>query len=288
VTESAAPSSNRLESTTLRLTARSVRAAAGRRGGFEWPAQPAPDRLAMSTALLPLAGHPSFGDLTDEQVRRVALLEAVNFFSLNIHGEHELITGLAARLPGAAPPYIAQYLRHFLEEEQAHTAVFTRFCRQYTTGIFRDRQISFPRQFAPGEADFLFFACVVIFEEIAHFYNLQLASDDSLWLLARDINRYHAEDEAGHIAFGRLYVAEMWDRYGAQLDKEQKREAAGYLARYIQTVQRSYVNADVYRDCGLAAQVRDEILQSPHWQGIAEQSSRSVSRWLRSIGLGER
>jgi hypothetical protein len=242
----------------------------------------------MSTALLPLAGHPCFSDLTDEQVRRVALLEAVNFFSLNIRGEHELMTGLASRLPGAAPRYIAQYLQHFLEEEEAHTAVFTRFCLQYTRGIFRDRQVRFPRQFAPGEADFLFFACVLIFEEIAHFYNLQMASDDSLWLLARDINRYHAEDEASHIAFGRLYVAELWERYGGQLDAEQRREIADYIARYVQAVQRSYVNADVYCECGLAAQVRDEILLSAHWKGIAEQSSRSVTRWLRSIGLGER
>jgi P-aminobenzoate N-oxygenase AurF len=241
----------------------------------------------MSTALLPLAGHPCFGDLTDEQVRRVALLEAVNFFSLNIRGEHELVTGLVARLAGAAPGYIAQYLQHFLAEEEAHTAVFTRFCVEHARGIFRDRQIRFPRQLAPAEADFLFFACVLIFEEIAHFYNVQLASDHSLWLLARDINRYHAEDEAGHIAFGRLYVAEMWNRYAAQLDTEQKRDIAGYLARYIQTVQRSYVNADVYRECGLAAQVRDEILLSAHWKGIAEQSARSVTRWLRSIGLGE-
>ena len=242
----------------------------------------------MSTALLPLAGHPCFGDMTDEQVRRVALLEAVNFFTLNIRGEHELMTGLAARLHAAAPSCIAQYLQHFLAEEAAHTAVFTRFCVQYARGMFRDRQIKFPRQLTPAEADFLFFACVLIFEEIAHFYNLQLASDDSLWLLARDINRYHAEDEAGHIAFGRLYVAEMWNRYGAQLDTEQKRDIADYLARYVQAVQRSYVNADVYRDCGLAAQVRDEILLSAHWKGIAEHSARSVTRWLRSIGLGER
>jgi hypothetical protein len=286
VTESSAPST-KLESTTLRLTARSVRAAAGSRGRFRWPAQPAADRLAMSTALLPLAGHPCFRDLTDEQVRRIALLEAVNFFSLNIRGEHELMTGLASRLPGAAPRYVAQYLRHFLDEEQAHTAVFTKFCLQYKSGIYRDRQIRFPRQCAPGEADFLFFACILIFEEIAHFYNLRLASDDSLWLLARDINRYHAEDEAGHIAFGRLYVAELWERYGGPLEVERRREMAGYLARYVQTVQRTYVNADVYRDFGLAAQVRDEILLSAHWKGIAEQSSRSVSRWLRSIGLGE-
>lgn len=241
----------------------------------------------MSTALLPLAGHPCFGDLTDEQMRRVALLEAVNFFSLNIRGEHELMTGLAARLPGAEPSYIAQYLQHFLAEEEAHTAVFTRFCVQYASGMFRDRQIRFPRQPTPAEAEFLFFSSILIFEEIAHFYNLQLAADNSLWLLARDINRYHAEDEAGHIAFGRLYVAELWNRYAAQLDTEQKRDIADYLGRYVQTVQRSYVNADVYRDCGLAAQVRDEILLSAHWKRIAEQSARSVTRWLRSIGLSE-
>jgi hypothetical protein len=285
MTEPTSPRSKRLETTSRRLAAQSVGAFANPHTRFSWPARPAQDRLAMSEALLPLAGHPCYRELDDEQRWRLGLVEMVNFFSLNIAGERDLMTGLASRLYGKVPVYISRYLQHFLHEENAHTVVFAQFCLDYGGLIFRDRQVKFPQQFALGEEDFVFFARTLIFEEIAHFYNGRLAADRSVWVLVRDINRYHAEDEARHIAFGRLYVAEMWERYGARWSLEDKQRIGGYLSRYVQTVQRSYVNADVYRHLGLPAEVRDEILQSAHWTALAERSARSVNRWLRAIGL---
>jgi hypothetical protein len=282
------PRSKRLEATTRRLAAESVGAFANPHTRFSWPARPPGDRLAMSEALLPLAGHPLYRQLDDGQRWRLGLLETVNFFSLNIAGERELMTGLASRLYGNGPVYVSRYLQHFLHEENAHTAVFAQFCLDYGGLIFRDRQVKFPQQFVPGEEEFVFFARTLIFEEIAHFYNRQLAADAGVWVLVRDINRYHAEDEARHIAFGRLYVSEMWERYGTQWSPEDKLRIGGYLSRYIQTVQRSYVNPDVYHHVGLPADVRDEILQSAHWIALAERSARSVHRWLRALGLSDR
>jgi hypothetical protein len=287
MTEPASPRSKRLEATARRLAVQSVGAFANPHTRFSWPARPPGDRLCMSEALLPLAGHPLYRELTDEQRWRLALIETVNFFSLNIAGERDLMTGLASRLYGNVPVYISRYLQHFLHEENAHTAVFAQFCLDYGGFVFRDRQVKFPQQFLPGEEDFVFFARTLIFEEIAHFYNRELAADQSVWVLVRDINRYHAEDETRHIAFGRLYVAEMWERYGAQWSPEDKRRIGGYLSRYIQTVQRSYVNADVYRHLDLPAEVRDEILRSAHWIALAERSARSVNRWLRALGPSE-
>ena len=285
MTAPAAPLSRRLEAMTLRLTAQSVNAAASPNVRFAWPARPAPDRLAMSEALLPLAGHPLLRELDDEQRWHLALVEAVHFFSLNIAGERELLAGLAARLEGDTPLIVSRYLRHFLDEENAHTAVFTRFCLDYGGRIFQDRQVRFPQVFLPGEADFLFFAQALVFEEIAHFYNRQQAADDALWTLARDINRYHAEDEARHIAFGRVFVADLWERFGAQWNPEEKRRIGGYLSRYIQAVQRSYVNEEVYRTLGLPDTIRDEILASAHWTALAEKSAREITRWLRLVGV---
>jgi P-aminobenzoate N-oxygenase AurF len=279
---------NRLEDTTHRLTALSISAYSNPHVLFDWPACAAPDRLAMSTGLLPMAGHPLFAGMNDEQRWRLALLEAVNFFSLNISGERDLMAGLASRLYGDFPVFVSRYLQHFLHEENAHTVVFARFCMDYGGVIFRAREMRFPQQFLPGEEDFVFFARALIFEEIAHFYNRQLADDGSgsVWVLARDINRYHAEDEVRHIAFGRLLVADMWERFGARWNAEEKRRIGRYLARYTQTVLRSYVNADVYRMLGLPAEVRAEVLASAHWSALAEKSTRGITRWLGTIGAG--
>jgi hypothetical protein len=275
----------RLEATTLRLTAQSIRAFNNPHVRFVWPVLAAHDRLAMSPALLPMAGHPLFSGLSDEQHWRLALLEAVNFFSLNIVGERELLSGLASRLYGTLPVFVSRYLQHCLHEENAHTVVFAQFCLNYGGVIFQDRQVRFPRQFLPGEEDFLFFARVLIFEEIAHFYNKRMAADDSIWSLARDINRYHAEDEARHIAFGRLLVIEMWERCGAQWSLGERRRIGVYLSKYVQTVQRSYVNADVYRELNLPAEIRGEILESAHWNALAKASAGDVTRYLCAIGV---
>lgn len=287
MTAAISPYLRRLEATTLRLTAQSVSGFDNPHVRFTWPTHAAPDRFAMSPALLPMAGHPLLLELNDEQRWRLALLEAVNFFSLNIAGERDLLSGLASRLYRDLPLFVSRYLQHLLHEENAHTVVFARFCLDYGGLIFRGRQVRFPQEFLPGEEDFLFFSRALIFEEIAHFYNKQLAADQSLWVLARDINRYHAEDESRHIAFGRLFVTEMWERCGVHWNPEQKRRIGGYVFRYIQTVQRSYVSSDVYRTLGLPAQVREEILQSAHWSALAEKSAHDVTRWFGTIGVSQ-
>jgi len=241
----------------------------------------------MSEQLLPLAGHPLFGVLDDEQRSQLALREAVNFFSLNIAGERELMSGLAQRLFVGRPANLSRYLQLFLQEENAHTAVFARFCLDYAGFIDPDRQVRFPRAFRPGEEEFLFFARVLIFEEIAHFYNRRVAADDAVWPLVRDIHRYHAEDEARHIAFGRLLIEEMWDRFGAQWSLSDRLQIASYVVRYKSSVQRSYVNPAVFNCLGPLAtpSLRDEILASSHWIALAVESSRSVTAWLTRIGV---
>ena len=278
------PPLHSFEVSTRRLIERSTRAGANRYVGFAW-GQPAPDRLAMSPALLPLAGLPVYRELNDERRWQLTLLEAVNFFSLNINGERDVMLGLEARLGGDTPGHVSQYLPYFLQEEAAHTEVFKRFCLSYGGKIFRDRHVRFPQEYLPGEETFVFFARALIFEEIADFYNRKLAADDNLWRLAREINRYHAEDEARHIAFGRLYVSTLWEELGRLWTAEEKARIAGSLGRYLHSVQRLYVNPDVYQELGMSPEVREEILRSAHWAAIAEQSARKLSGWLRSIGI---
>jgi O-methyltransferase involved in polyketide biosynthesis len=241
----------------------------------------------MSETLLPLYGHPLFATLSDEQRWQLALHEAVHFFSLNIIGERELMTGLAQRIHRARPSYISTYLQHFLHEENAHTVVFARFCLDYGGVIHGSRQIELPRTYFPGEEEFLFFARVLVFEEIAQDYNQRIAADDGVWRLARQINEYHASDEARHIAFGRVLIDEMWDRLSPQWTDEQRKHIADYLVRYMATVCRSYVSPDVYRALGLPPALRDEILDSTHWRSLCEQSTRHVSQWLQKIGVFE-
>lgn len=295
MTERSRTPSSRLERTIPRLTALSMTrpapsgwgppARSDSRSLFDWPSRVATDSLAMSEGLLPIAGLAIYRELGDEQRWRLALLEAANFFSLNIAGERELMSGLAQRLYTGRPAFISNYLQHFLDEENAHTAVFARFCLDYGGGILPDRQVRFPREFARGEEEFLFFARILIFEEVAHFHNQANAADPQVWRLAREINRYHAEDECRHIAYGRLQVEDLWERNAAQWSADERRRIGRYLVDYTACVLRSYVNPDVYRAAGLPPGVRQQILESEHWTSLAWRSAARTRHWLSKIGV---
>ena len=112
--------------------------------------------------------------------KRLSFCETVNFFSLNIHGEKRLIEGLARRLYRRGMEDLTAYLHHFLDEENKHMVYFGGFCTEYAGKVYPDRKVAFPREYAAGEEDFLFFAQVLIFEEIVDVYNVHLATDERL------------------------------------------------------------------------------------------------------------
>ena len=54
--------------------------------------------------------------------------EAVNFFSLNIHGERMLVAGIAQRLYRTGHAETSRYLHHFLAEENRHMVLISLDC----------------------------------------------------------------------------------------------------------------------------------------------------------------
>jgi hypothetical protein len=278
--------SERLRAMSARLSQISVKAYANPHTRFTWP-KADPDRLAMSGSLSTLAGHPRLATLTDEQRWRLALLDAVHFFSLNIAGERELMMGLAERFYAGPLSAVSEYLQHFLHEENAHTVVFARFCQTYGNKIYPDKQMRLERTYLPGERDFLFYAQVLIFEEVANYYNQEMAADADIWPLSRELNDYHATDEGRHIAFGREAVEELWTRHSGGWGDAGRAQVAQYLQRYVDTVLRGYVNPAVFRDLGLDGdllELREEVLALPERRALQARATARVRQFLSERG----
>jgi hypothetical protein len=272
--------SERLSAASARLSALSVRAFTNPHTRFTFPSEAARDRLAMPEPLLTLAGLP------DEQRWRLALLEATQFFSLNIAGERELMQGLAARLYSGPLAATSEYLQHFLAEENAHTVVFARFCMSYAGKIYPSRELRLEREHLAGEEEFLFFARVLLFEEIANWWNQRIAADDEVWSLAREINEYHALDEARHIAFGRQALAALWERYAPGWPQEARLRISAYLEQYVSATQRSYVNPSVWRDLGMTGDLleqREQVLARPERRALDEAAAARGLQFLREL-----
>jgi P-aminobenzoate N-oxygenase AurF len=210
--------------------------------GEEWFT--APEFISMH-------GTESYDALNEQQQKTLSFYEAVNFFSLNIHGERMLLEGLAHRLYDAELRDVAKYLHHFLDEENKHMIYFATFCLRYAGKIYPDRKVIFPREYAPGEEHFLFFGRVMIFEEVVDYFNRHMGRDERLATVAREINRLHHADESRHLVFGRRIVKELFDHFRPAWSEATLEGVRTYLGDYFRVVWREYYNRDVYRDAGL-------------------------------------
>lgn len=219
---------------------------------LDWPDTVDPETDWFSTPeYLSLVGTPAWDALPEAGRKQLAFREAVNFFSINIHGEKGLMAGLAERLYRKDMLSVSAYLHHFLDEENKHSIFFGGFCHRYGR-VYRSRQFSVDEGEMPRDiADFLFFAKTMIFEEIVDHYNWVQARDERLHPVARFINRNHHVEEARHLIFGRQLVTELWQ--GQQWDAQTVSDVREYLAQFIVSSWREYYNPDAYADAGLAA-----------------------------------
>jgi hypothetical protein len=242
---------------------------------LEWPATVEPDHDWFSTPeYVSLHGTPVWTELDEATRRRLAFHEAAGFFSLNIHGEKSLMQGLAARLYRSDLVEVADYLHHFLDEENKHSIYFGGFCTRYAR-VYRSRQPGFGGPAAsagPRDVDdFLFFAKTLIFEEIVDRYNRVQARDARLHPLARFINDNHHREEARHLVFGRRLVTALWHFCAPGWRGSTIDEVRDDLGQFLATTWREYYNPDVYADAGL---VDPWELAETAWSAPAQRAHR--------------
>lgn len=219
---------------------------------INWQESMSQEQWFMTPELISIAELSEYKTLNEKEKQRLSFFEAINFFSLNIHGEKSLVEGIAHRLYSKELKELAPYLHHFLDEENKHMIYFGGFCQRYAGKVYRNRKLEIPREYAKGEEDFLFFARIMIFEEIVDFYNIRMSADESLEPIARQINLVHHLEEARHLVFGRQVVEHLFDKYANTWNAEVLQNCRNYLSSYIVSTWKEYYNPDVYADAGLA------------------------------------
>lgn len=205
-----------------------------------------------SPELISIYGTETYERLPLEQRQLLSFYEAVNFYSLNIHGEKPLVEGIAHRIYRKETSEISPYLHHFLDEENKHMIYFGGFCTRYAGKLYPDKKLVFPREYEAGEEDFLFFAKVMIFEELVDVYNVRMSLDDRLDPIARQINHLHHHDEARHLVFGRKMAAYLFEKYSDKWSTATKRNVQSYLKDYVVATWKEYYNPQVYKDAGIS------------------------------------
>jgi len=251
-----------------------------------WPERLTAQEWCFRPQWLSLQGTAAFEALDDEGRRLLAFHEAVNFFSLNLHGEGPLIAELERRAATGSARWPA-YEAHFLDEERKHTGWFLEFCLRYAGRIYPDRKLALPRPAAPGEEELLLFAQALVFEEIVDAYDGRMARDTRLAPIVRRIHALHHRDECRHRAFGRRAVRELSALYAPVWPAEVLARVRDRLQRYLEAVWYDYYNPEVYRDAGFAEPL---LLRRQAWECPAQREHRArllapIRRFLASCRL---
>lgn len=235
---------------------------------FDWPDVLPAEGWWMSPELLTVQGTKYADSLGESTLQALSKWEAVNFFSLNIHGIRELIVEVTRRIHTAGYEGPSEFFHRFLGEENDHMWFFANFCLRYAAKIYPDRAVKLDAD--TGAADPLLdgvrvFARILIFEEIVDFYNARMGKDKRLHPLIQSINRVHHEDESRHIAGGRQVLKKLFRDLSARAAPSVLTELDEYLQRYVRTSIESLYNPSAYRDAGIPNphKVRREVLEAP-------------------------
>lgn len=254
---------------------------------IDWPKRIDQKDWYYSPELMSLYGTDVFKTLSEEQKQKLSLFEAVNFFSLNIHGEKELIAQLSDRLYKNYPHEVTDYIHHFLDEENKHMLWFGSFCMRYAGKVYPNRKINFPREYAQGEEELLFFIKVLVFEEYVDFFNIKISKDDRVNPIARQIHRQHHMEESRHLSFGREMVKTILRQNKDSWDSTVIDGIKKYVESYMISTWKEYYNPSMYQDAGLedAYDLVDIAWNSQHSRMLREEVSEKCISFLRSVEL---
>ncbi|MEU3096227.1 diiron oxygenase [Streptomyces sp. NPDC006967] len=257
---------------------------------FDWPEAIEPDQPWMSESLTTLAGTPMWDELTREQQIALTRFEAINFFSLNIHGIRELMSEVVMRIHERPYADVSEFLHHFIGEENEHMWFFAQFCLRYGGKLYPAQptlKADSVEHLSSVARELIVFARILIFEEIVDYYNAHMATDQSLPPIAREINRVHHQDESRHVAFGRMIFTHLLGQV-ARRDPDEVPLVAEYLENYLQYSIATLYNPAAYRDAGIpdALALRRRALEHPARLKAHDDVLKRTRKFLTKSGVG--
>ncbi len=255
---------------------------------FNWPEALEPNAWYMPPELISLYGTPAWEALTEDQQKRLSLYELGNFFSLVLQGERPLVAGLVDRLYSKGnTPSVNEYLHHFVDEENKHMVMFGEFCTRYVGKVYPEKKIHLPREYAKGEEEVAFYCKVMVVEELGDFYNLAIEKDARCDAFVREINKVHHIDEARHLAFGRVQLAELFNKFAPGWSPETLAGFRQWLGDYLRASWGDYYNPTMYRDAGLADsyELRQMAMSHPVCTEFRRNASSKVVNYFIKTGL---
>lgn len=216
---------------------------------FDWPDSLSDDVYWMPEELLSTFGTDFHEKLSDEKKIELSKVELLRFFSENVHGEIYLLRQLLQKYSEGYFNNTSEFIHHFMKEEGEHIQVFSEFCRRYGE-LYTDKRIDLGGADEPIVESLLFFCRVLIFENHVDFINQKIATAKNIPSIINDLNRYHCEDEARHVAFGMLMVKNHYQQLLDNHSAEVVEEVNLYIEQYILSTLELFYSSKTYEEVG--------------------------------------
>ncbi|VFR24674.1 hypothetical protein ANDA3_2482 [plant metagenome] len=262
---------------------------------FDWPERVAEDRLWCDESLLTTYGTDLHGTLSEQQLIALSKWEAINFYSLNVHGIKDALEFVCRKMYARRYADYTEYMHIFLAEENAHMWFFARFCQDYGGKIYKTLAYKEDQAGTPPLLDDLYmFSSTLIFEEFVDYYNRKVGENASVPDIVREINLQHHLDESRHVKFGRDIIkdvltsirdeAEDWPETQSRIDATIRRIFLHFVGLMYNP--HAYADAGVYLspDAPSAAQTRNYLRNAPQRRPHHEQWFKRTARYFESIG----
>ena len=240
----------------------------------------------MPPELMSVHDTPLAASLDRRTLKSLSKWELMNFFSLTLHGERELLMVISRHIHTDGFEAPSGFFHRFIDEENHHMWFFSEFCRRYGK-IYPDSTVSVASEDLRPELDvFLSFLRILIFEEIGDHYNILMGADARLPPIVRALNEAHHGDESRHIAAGRQIARHLHALLG-RLGPEEEAVFHDQLREYVSFTLQSFYNPQMYADAGIrdAYGFRRDLLRQP---GRRRQHGILLGRslaFLRSSGM---
>jgi hypothetical protein len=250
------------------------------------------DRCIMPEHLLSLYHHPVYSSLSSGQKWQLGLLETVNFFSINIHGERNLVAGLAERLYRGKTPWdshqASRYLQRFIHEENSHSHMLAEYCHRYHGRVMPDNAMKLDHSaLSPIAEDLLFFGRTMVLEGFLDYVNTQAIRDPELDPTTQAVHRAHHSDESRHITFDRAVIAAIVEHLRDADEIQALQTVSAQLNRYLQVSMRRLCSAGIYRSIGLSNgfELCQQVRALPERLVLEERWMASTCGFLQRLGL---
>lgn len=257
---------------------------------FAWPDALDADVWLMPPDLLSVHDTPMMDALDGRTLRALSKWESMNFYSLTLHGERELIMVISRHIHTGGFEAPSDFFHRFIGEENYHMWFFSEFCRRYGR-IYPDATVQVSTDDLRPELDvFLAFLRILIFEEIGDCFNIRMGGDTRLPPIVQALNSAHHADESRHIATGRQVAKHLYGMLRESLSREEEQSLADHLREYVAFTLQSFYNPKMYADAGIrdCYGFRRDLLQQPARRKRHEMLLNRSTAFLRTSGIIER